>query len=751
MPWEYVNFDDILVDLKASPNVLDVPIPRYFKEELQEEQRARDKLVQALKAVKLGDDGTLALEEECEIGVSMEMTVEEAVECLQRCERGRQGIIRAQLVDGLQQRESTKVRDIVAFDIDPEIAASNIQRIFRGRNSRKAASKQRDDELRFIGMERAPEWEDKEAKLQESKLQEEIEYSRSRRKAEQKENEQGYSKSLIELHGRVLDEEGPEMREAMMDDRRAWFTDELGKGQFPDDLTGYYLMKNPPPEEEEKIETDKKGKKADTKKKDDKKKGKGAVEPEVVEKIPPLSGPSLFSSTINETLDRYEDLWLERDETENFQQKHDVKLAKNVVRPNVEEEVRENVDRLLLLQLQNLKAQLEAAAGSKKGKKKKDKKGKKGKKGKKDKKKGKPLPGEKLCADMELEQMLSILVENRIVAEIQPSSLDDLVGEFNYLGTAYQQHSETKDAWGNWVPQDPTISQIRNTIIEKIILPVGAPFLRVVAPYSKSLLLYGDSGSGKTTIARAIASHTNALFLNVSPAILDNVSREFKEGKSGPTKLMHMIFTVARSPQLGPSVIYMDQIDKMFVGKKKGAGGDATKFRKDFVTYSNSLKPEDRAIIVGCTSEPFNIPDGEFKDIKAVFNCQLYLPIPDYASRVLLWRKFLEVRFAKFEMDLPTSLDVSSLATVSHGYSPGSIKKCINETLSHRRIIKLQTSELASTEFLNCLASLPLTYQDRNLKFQQFTAAISGLQDRRDKIKAMKECGGDEKDKKKKK
>jgi hypothetical protein len=30
-PWEYVNLDDIIVDLKLRPETLEIRVPRYFK------------------------------------------------------------------------------------------------------------------------------------------------------------------------------------------------------------------------------------------------------------------------------------------------------------------------------------------------------------------------------------------------------------------------------------------------------------------------------------------------------------------------------------------------------------------------------------------------------------------------------------------------------------------------------------------------------------------------------------------------
>ena len=54
MPWEYVNLDDLLVDLKLPPETLEVPVPRYFVEKSAAMQSGRDKLVKGFMNMKLG-------------------------------------------------------------------------------------------------------------------------------------------------------------------------------------------------------------------------------------------------------------------------------------------------------------------------------------------------------------------------------------------------------------------------------------------------------------------------------------------------------------------------------------------------------------------------------------------------------------------------------------------------------------------------------------------------------------------------
>ncbi len=43
-PWEYVNLDDMLVDLKMPAYMLEVPVPRYFTEDRVEDIKSRNKV-----------------------------------------------------------------------------------------------------------------------------------------------------------------------------------------------------------------------------------------------------------------------------------------------------------------------------------------------------------------------------------------------------------------------------------------------------------------------------------------------------------------------------------------------------------------------------------------------------------------------------------------------------------------------------------------------------------------------------------
>lgn len=141
--------------------------------------------------------------------------------------------------------------------------------------------------------------------------------------------------------------------------------------------------------------------------------------------------PHLYSVFVASTV------WSSLDESENFDQTYVANFAKDLVRPGVSEKVRQEVDKKLLEYLENLKLQVEqkqaladeeAGKKKKKAKKSKKKKGKKGKKkGKKGKKgkKEKKTEGEKACANMSFEDMVSQLVLLQILQKL-PRRIKDI-------------------------------------------------------------------------------------------------------------------------------------------------------------------------------------------------------------------------------------------------------------------------------------------------------------------------------------
>ncbi|GFH32745.1 ATPase_AAA_core domain-containing protein, partial [Haematococcus lacustris] len=81
---DFVSLDDILVDLKLSPDVLEVPVPKYFIEDRAKELDDRDKFLEALVEkynVKAPQHSPI-------IRIGAPLPEEEAIMIIQKNERG---------------------------------------------------------------------------------------------------------------------------------------------------------------------------------------------------------------------------------------------------------------------------------------------------------------------------------------------------------------------------------------------------------------------------------------------------------------------------------------------------------------------------------------------------------------------------------------------------------------------------------------------------------------------------------------
>lgn len=441
------------------------------------------------------------------------------------------------------------------------------------------------------------------------------------------------------------------------------------------------------------------------------KKGKEAIK----EDEPPLElGPTAVVQQFVERINEYTQMWEGKDESNNFDQRHDVQLAQDSVFPIVEAELRAVVDDMMREELANLKILFE---GSKKGKKEKKKKPKKQKKGKKEKK-WNPAMG----SISDRKECVYDLVEIEILKKVEPCRLDDFWGEYHFLGAMQRANAK-------WCPP-PSAQMVRSLIVEHCILPLAVTDIRQKAPEhltARSLLLYGPKGSGKTMIARAIARETGATFFDLSPSAIEG---KHNQGKTGSALLVYKVYLCAQD--MAPSVVYIDNVEEVFQAKSKKKGGDANAPSriKDYVceAFVKQVKrgpdstEQDRMLLIGASSKPYEA-SVDRKKLMEFFDEKVWLSPPDYGSRVMLWQKFIE----KHTKDVdPVKLNISTLAKVSDGYSAGSIRQTVDRVLTQRRVQQLKSRPLKVSEFLGPLSRTAYCWQEEYEKFRDFDHEVTG-------------------------
>nr|XP_060639927.1 dynein regulatory complex protein 11 isoform X1 [Anolis sagrei ordinatus] len=707
---EYHYFDDILQDLKLSPENIEIPIPRYFIKEKVKVLKERERILAQI----MMDAGIYDDEPRKQVKV---MPFEEAVRAIQIAERARQGRLRATFMKQiyLEEKRERLARLHGTKGPDLETAAICIQKYWRGYYQWKKTLKLREEEMIFLGMTPSLQFHKPSPSLLRAQKVDSL------RCEIQDKHESDFQEALVTIKERVKEVEGPDIKESLQDQIRQWFIEcRHVTGRFPDypdeqqgGSAALFSEKTPEEvaaeltakeEEEKKRKSRRKGKKEKKEKGKKKKKGKGKEE-----KKPKKKGeeeeegwkmsPSNFLPIMEDGNNKYKDIWQNRDEAWNFSQEYDPELIKEEKRKEVEEEIRVQVDELMRQELKNLKLTVDRET-EKKGK--KGKRGKKKKKGKKGGRKKKAKKEKDLTPDRTIDSLYQELVEERILIKPKKVKLSDYVGEYSYLGTTLRQVN---------VEPMPSLTDVKQLIALYGILPLGSQSVHEKAPLVKTLLLAGPVGVGKKMLIHALCTETGANLFNLSAS---NIAGKYP-GKAGLQLMLHMVFKVAK--QLQPSVIWIGDTEKTFYKKVPKAEKEIQpkRLKKQLAKRLKTLKMEDRVLIMGTTKRPF---DADLRPLCRVYKKIILVPRPDYASRFVLWKYFIQQNSGV----ISKQLNISCLAQVSDGYTQGQLLNAVQAVLTERRLMQLNKKPLVAAEFLACLAKQNPVYKEEEETFKAWYA-----------------------------
>ena len=158
------------------------------------------------------------------------MSLDEAIKLIQTLERARQGRARAQMYKSLLRDMERSNANKGEPSMDTNLAATVIQKHWKGYIVRKKAEAWRKEEFMFLGMEPTPLPKDlKQLPQYQSKKTEE------RRRDLTKHNEVEYQQALITIKEKLKQTDGPDIKERMQNQIRQWFLECRDiTGKFPD-------------------------------------------------------------------------------------------------------------------------------------------------------------------------------------------------------------------------------------------------------------------------------------------------------------------------------------------------------------------------------------------------------------------------------------------------------------------------------------------------------------------------------------
>ncbi|KAG2359694.1 P-loop containing nucleoside triphosphate hydrolase protein [Suillus spraguei] len=128
-------------------------------------------------------------------------------------------------------------------------------------------------------------------------------------------------------------------------------------------------------------------------------------------------------------------------------------------------------------------------------------------------------------------------------------------------------HTSISDAYAAVGGLDKTITQIRDLLEIPLTRPELFGYFGLKPP--RGILLHGPPGTGKTHLARAIASSTNSSVLVINGPELSSAYHGETESK------LRDVFKEARAKS--PCIVILDEVDALVPRREEGAGGEVEK------------------------------------------------------------------------------------------------------------------------------------------------------------------------------
>ncbi|XP_021680992.2 uncharacterized protein LOC110665265 isoform X4 [Hevea brasiliensis] len=224
------------------------------------------------------------------------------------------------------------------------------------------------------------------------------------------------------------------------------------------------------------------------------------------------------------------------------------------------------------------------------------------------------------------------------------------------------------------------LENVKDTLKELVMLPLQRPELfckgQLTKP-CKGILLFGPPGTGKTMLAKAVATEAGANFINISMSSI--TSKWFGEGE----KYVKAVFSLAS--KIVPSVVFVDEVDSM-LGRRENPGEHEAmrKMKNEFMVNWDGLRTKDteRVLVLAATNRPFDLDEAVIRRLPR----RLMVNLPDAPNRA----KILKVVLAK--EDLSPDVDFDAIASMTDGYSGSDLKNlCV--TAAHHPIKEILEKE----------------------------------------------------------
>jgi transitional endoplasmic reticulum ATPase len=230
------------------------------------------------------------------------------------------------------------------------------------------------------------------------------------------------------------------------------------------------------------------------------------------------------------------------------------------------------------------------------------------------------------------------------------------------------------------------LDEVKRELQEAVEWPLRYPDLYTKLGHAmpKGLLMHGPSGTGKTLLAKAVATESEANFISVrGPELLSKWVGESERG-------IREIFRRAR--QAAPCVVFFDEIDS--IAPTRGMGGDSMVTERvvsQLLTELDGIQALSGVVVLAATNRVDMIDTALIRPGR--FDKIVFVPMPDKAAR----HKILEIHSK--DKPIGSDVDLSKVADLADSFSGADTSSVANTAVSlvlHEYLAKYPTPEEAA-------------------------------------------------------
>ncbi len=311
------------------------------------------------------------------------------------------------------------------------------------------------------------------------------------------------------------------------------------------------------------------------------------------------------------------------------------------------------------------------------------------------------------------------LEEERIppaVLEKMEVKMDDFLGAYKEVTPTAMREVYIEVSTVHW-DDAGGLDDVKQHLIEAVEWPIKTPeiFTKLGIRPPKGILLYGPPGCGKTLLARAVATESEANFISIKgPEV-------FSKWVGESEKAIREVFRKAR--MAAPAVVFLDEIDSLTPRRGMGMSDSGVSERviSQLLTEMDGITTLQDIVVIAATNRPDMVDTAVLRPGR--FDRLIYVPEPDEKSRLQILKIYTK------GMPIAKDVDLNQITIATKYYSGADIESLCREAAMHALRKNVSSTEVTMKDFQDALKEMgPSITPDMEKWYKSFMQQIRQVQ-----------------------